>query len=256
MNNYLSGTTVKLPVLFVDNDGNELQVTEATYRIVDQNGIEIKPTTNFVVSDAEVIVEAKYNQVATLNLAEITLENMDAVQIDHLRVLEFDLINDVGNTTPFSVSYLLSPRERLVEGLNSFQSLNFSKLTALSIPHTETFMTATNETVVAAMVEAKTRICSLNFLDYDLQQILPVDYLKLPEKLKAALKKAQVAEANVILGGGDPVEAAINQGLKSQTIGETHESYIGSKQISTTVNKATLRYLGGYISSSKKIARA
>lgn len=256
MNSYLSGTVVKLPISFTDNDGNELQVTAAQYKIIDQNGETIKELDSFDVTEAELTIDAIYNTLQPLNLDSITVDSMHSVQIDHLRILEFQLVLDDGNTIPFDLVYLIKPRERLITGLNSFQTLNQAKLTALSIPLTEMFLEESNDMIVSAMIEAKSRICSLSLTDYNLQEIPPTKFNELPEQLKSALRKAQVAEANVIIGGGDPVEVAMSKGLKSQTIGETHETYIGGKQINSAISNAALRYLGGYVTLNKKLVRA
>lgn len=255
MNYYLAGTAVTLPINFVDADGNPLQVSEGSYRIVDQDGVEIKGTTQFDIAQNKVIIEAEHNTITPIDLANVTVENMDSILIDQMRVLEFDLVDGEGNTFAYNVSYLISPRERLIIGLNSFQNLNQAKLAAMMIPETEAFLAESDVRVVAALIEARLRICTLSFRDVDLQNTVPLEYLKLPEQLKAALRKAQVAEANAILGGGDPIELAMNQGLQSKTIGETHESYFGGKQIKMAVSKAALRYLGSFVSTSKVIAR-
>ncbi|ATI40445.1 MULTISPECIES: hypothetical protein [Acinetobacter calcoaceticus/baumannii complex] len=255
MNYYLAGTSVSLPINFVDDDGNPLEVTQGSYRIVDQNGVEIKPKAEFDVAQTKVTVEAEYNQIPALNPMEIKVEDMDSIEIDHLRILQFDLINRDGNTYAFDVSYLISPRERLIVGLNSFQTLNQAKLTALTMPETEVFLTEGEVRKVAALIEARQRICTLNIPSVNLRATTPSAYQKLSEQFKAALRKAQVAEANAILGGGDPIELALAQGLKSKTIGETHESYIGGRQLRLAVSKATLRYLSGFVSTSKVIAR-
>ncbi|WP_354734423.1 hypothetical protein [Acinetobacter nosocomialis] len=256
MNYYLAGTAVTLPVNFIDADGNPLQVSEGAYRIVDQDGTEIKAATSFDITQSKVIVEAQFNTIQPIDLTKITAENMDAIQIDQMRVLEFDLVDSDGNSFAYNVSYMITPRERLIVGLNSFQNLNQAKLTAMTIPETDAFLAESDVRIVAALTEARLRICTLNIRDFNLQTTTPLEYQKLPEPLKAALRKAQVAEANAILGGGDPIELAMNQGLQSKTIGETHESYFSGKQIKLTVSKAALRYLGSFVSTSKVIARA
>lgn len=123
------------------------------------------------------------------------------------------------------------------------------------MPETEVFLTEGEVRKVAALIEARQRICTLNIPSVNLRATTPSAYPKLSEQFKAALRKAQVAEANAILGGGDPIELALAQGLKSKTIGETHESYIGGRQLRLAVSKATLRYLSGFVSTSKVIAR-
>ncbi|MDR8273745.1 hypothetical protein FPK74_20910, partial [Acinetobacter baumannii] len=95
------------------------------------------------------------------------------IEIDHLRILQFDLINRDGNTYAFDVSYLISPRERLIVGLNSFQTLNQAKLTALTMPETEVFLTEGEVRKVAALIEARQRICTLNIPSVNLRATTP-----------------------------------------------------------------------------------
>lgn len=257
MNSYLSGTTVKLAVSFLDDDGNDISIIEAKYRIIDENGLLIKPYAAFETSEAEVTIAPEFNTLEPIDYDAISADQKDSVLIDRLRVLEFDLTTEDGNVIPYDITYTISPRERLITGINSFQTLNQSKLLALTIPDAETFLNEPTNKVIPALIEAQLRISMLNFTECDLSQLKPKDFeIKLTGKFKTALRKAQIAEANSILGGGDQIENAINQGLKSKTIGETHESYLGGKPLNLMVSKSALKYLSGFIKSNKSITRS
>lgn len=270
MNQYLAGTAVTLKVdEFVDEDGNILALQSAVYRLVDQDGNVLIEDTELDLQLPTLVIAAEYNTLPTIDLDAITSETIDAVTVNQARTVELDLVLEDGNTIGQEISYIIYPRERLITGLNSFQTLAQANLTAGSIYDVEEFTkNATTAQKVAALIEARDRIARLPFVDItlgqsylghgtpvDLNRLTPREFGALTERFKAALKKAQVAEANDILGGGDVIEQMRRQGLASQTIGETHETYRPGMPPTSSVCKAALMYLGEFLSSSKKIAR-
>lgn len=262
MNQYLAGTTVILPIAFEDESGNALQVSEASYRIVDQEYREIVASTQFDPTLTSLSIAAEYNSIELIDPSTITANTMDSLSVDQMRTVEFDITLADGNTIAYSVSYLLYPRERLIVGLNSFQNSQQAKLTAYSIPDVETFVQATDAQRIAALVEAKVRISRLSLTAepngmevIDFGELTPNDYNTLPERLKAALRKAQVAEANVILGGGNIVEQMRQMGLLSQTIGETHETYRQTAMPEMGISKTAYKYLSAFMITGKKLTR-
>lgn len=268
MNQYLAGTKVILPVEFSDDDGNPLILESVNYRVVDQEGQEIVPTTSFDTAATTLQIDSIHNQIAPLDIDSLTIENMAKVTVNAIRTVEFDVTLQDGNTIGHDLSYVLYPRERLISGINSFQTLPQAMLTASGIHDVEAFTDATPAQRVAGLVEARERICQLSFVDItwgqsylqhgqgiDLKRLAPKDFNLLSDRFKSALRKAQIAEANVVLGGGDVIEQMRQQGLSSKTIGETHETYRGTMPLNMLVSKVTMRYLSEFLVSTKKIAR-
>lgn len=268
MNQYLAGTSVNLPIEFNDDDGNPLEVAEVFYRIIDQDGQESVPRTSFDLSQSILSIDSQYNKITPLDIDSLTVEKLGAETINEVRTVEFDIVLKNGNTIGHDVSYILYPRERLIVGLNSFQTQSQAMLTASATHDVDAFITSTPAQRVAGLVEARNRICQLSFVDatwgqsylsngqhVELHRITPRQFDALTERFKAALRKAQVAEANVVLGGGDVIEQMRQQGLTSQTIGETHETYRNVTPLNMLVSKVTLRYLSEFLASNKKLTR-
>lgn len=270
MNTYLAGTPVQLAVNFTDTDGNALSVAAANYRIVDDNSTEIQASTSFDPTLNTLTIASELNQIAAIDLNALTSEQIDEVRLCEARIVEFELTLDDGNIYPYDIAYVVVPRERLIAGLNSFQSLRQAYLSAMSVPGTTVWNTASEDDRVAAMIEARLRICSFKFRDVtlgqsylnesqvigDLSRLPPKDFNSLTARFRKALCFAQIAEAEEILGGGDQSSLFRRNGLISQTIGETQEIYRSSKPTDMQVSKAALRYLSSYISLSQQIGRA
>lgn len=259
-----------MAVKFTDADGNDLHLVSATYRVVDDNSNELRPTTSFDISETTLIIPPELNQIASIEIDKLTSEQMDEVRLNEVRVIEFELTLDDGNIYPYDIAYALVPRERLVVGLNSFQTLRQAYLSAMSVPNTTVWNTATEDDRIAAMIEARLRICSLRFRDVtvgqsylgesksigDLGRLPPREFSALTARFRKALCLAQIAEAEEILGGGDQSSLNRRNGLVSQTIGETQEIYRSAKPVDMQVSKTALRYLSPFISLSQQIGRA
>lgn len=270
MKTYLAGTPVQLAVSFTDTDGNALSVSSAHYRILDDRSNEIQASTPFDITQETLTIASELNQIASLDVDSLTSEQIDEVRLNEARVVEFELTLDDGNIYPYDMAYVIVPRERLIAGLNSFQTLRQAYLTAMSVPGTTVWNTSSEDARVAAMIEARLRICSFQFRDVtlgqsylnedqlvnDLSRLPPRDFKALTARFRKALCMAQIAEAEAILGGGDQGDLMRRNGLISQTIGETQDIYRSSKPIDMQVSKAALRYLGPYISLSQRIGRA
>ena len=269
MKQYLAGTAVKLPIEFLDDDGNEIEAVSATYRVVDESGSEIVPSTAMDLSgELTLTIPAEFNTLPEINLDSLTSYSKNKVSIEGARTVEFSIEATDGNTIPQDLTYVLFPRQRLLVGLNSFQNLAQASIIASTMHDSEAFSEASSAQRAAAMITARERIAKLSFVEIssgqsymtegrsiDLDDMAPSAFPLLSERFKLALKKAQVAEANAILGGGDVIEQMRQAGLTSQTIGETHETYRAGAPPATFVSKAALMYLSEFINSSKKITR-
>lgn len=272
MNQYLAETVVNLPIAFLDDDGNELSVSKAVYRITDQDGREILPYTNFDIANNKLTIEAAHNAIVALDIDSITAANKYTTLINQLRVVEFNITLSDGNTISHDVPYIIYPRERLIAGLNSFQSISQAMIVSNSLHDVAAFLSSSTAKRIAALTEAYMRISRFEFVDSEfglsnktaawfdassinLDRLSPNDFKKLSDRFRAALNKAQVIEANVIAGGGDVIERMRQSGLTSQTIGETHESYRSSAPANTILSKETLNCLSEFLVKSKRITR-
>lgn len=269
MKTYLAGTDVHLEALFVDRDGNSLPIVgDIQYRILARDGAELLPWVNVQINAIEphkvnVTVPASINQLSAQDE-----ESIIAFGVRELRAAEVMATLVDGNRVAMVVSYAIEPTEVLVFGINSFCSLRQAQLVALDIPNMSGWNDAAQSDQIAAMIEAKERISRLQFSvtnrgqEYlaestsipDIALLTPIQLGALPLRLLAALSKAQVAEANSILGI-DPIDEKRRSGLVSEKIGESSESYRQSKAIELPVSKEAMRYLSAFIVFSKVITR-
>lgn len=277
---FLTSTEVTLSIDLVDDAGNALNVDAVQYRVVNQDGTIVVPLTSlttFAAGDlqATVIVSASVNTMASGNTREI-------------RSVELVCQTESG-TLGFAKTYGLETLAPLVTGANSFQSFPMAELTAMDMPNLSGWEGASEQQKVTAMIDAREHICQLNFnllnsnanfgqdqLAYvpegeyqssyvahnslfifngDLGILNETQFAALPEKFKKALRQAQVAEANAILGG-ESNEARRQSGIIEDEIGESRQRYRDSKPLHLPVCRRALGYLSGYVTFSKRIGRA
>lgn len=274
MDAYLHGTDVNLVVPLQDKSGNQLNVTAIDYRITDQSGVELVARAALVgfvagAASATIAVPAASNVLA-------------AGQSRALRAV--DLYCTIGgNVVMLSAAYAIEQPDPLVVGINSFQSYPAAQFVALDIPNLAGWDNASEAERIAALIDARDHICQLSFqslnrrlgqdsLQYlpegvrdvgsslfgfngDLKLLSPAQFANLPPEFRAALNKAQVAEANVILGG-DPVEAKRQDGLLLDSVGESRQMFRPGKPLQLPVSRRALAYLSQFVTFSKQIGRA
>lgn len=291
MDIYFAGTPVTLSVPLQDDSGNALNIASVDYRVVAQDGSEKVARANlagFVSGSAEAIISvpASANQIAAIP-SNIPYGQIDQFNTREARTVELFVTDALGNTMIIARSYALEPSDVLIVGLNSFQTLSQADLMALEIPNTLGWSEASVKDKIAALIEARVRICQLRFtligsnvnfgqdnLNYvpegawptpyagagmfmfngNLALMTPANFVRLPPRFKTALSKAQVAEADAILGG-DPVDKRRQEGLILESIGEVKQMFRSGKPLDLPVSKRALRYLSPFVSFSKRIGR-
>lgn len=292
MDLFLAGTNVTLMVPLQDRSGNQLTVTAVDYRVIDQNGTELQARTaltGFVsgAASATVQVPALLNNIAGIP-ATISNNQIDQFTVREVRTVElFCTIS--GNIVMLTKSYGLEPADPLVVGINSFQTFAQAELTALDIPNLNAWAAADDASKIAAMVDARQHINQLNFwllnsninwgqdsLNYvpegayqspyagsgnqlfifngNLALLTPTQFSFLPIRFKAALRQAQVTEADEIMGG-DPVDVRRREGLLLESIGEVKQMFRPGKPIDLPVSRRALKYLSQFVTFSKRIGR-
>lgn len=289
MDIFLAGTPVALTVALQDRNGNALDVASIEYRVVKQDGAEVVARTPLASfgggSEAVIEVSAGINAVAEINPATITAGQIDAFFVRESRTVELFCTDATGNTVLLTKTYALEPAETLIAGLNSFQSFSQAELVAMDIPQLTGWNTSNEKDRIAALIEARLQICQLRFniinsnvnwgqdnLNYvpegayptpyagmfmfngNLALITPSNFVKLPPRFKLALCRAQVAQADAVLGG-DPVDVRRKEGLILESIGEVKQMFRGGKPLDLPVSKRALKYLSPFVSFSQRIGR-
>lgn len=265
MNVYAAGTEVDLTIPLVDSTGTALTVTAVDYRLIDETGAELiarTALTGFVSGDLEALVT-------------ITAGN-NAVTVGALRaareVTLFCTLEEGGEVVLRSI-YALEELDQLVIGANSFQTYLEAMLVARDIGKVDGWDAATEDQREAALRVAYDRLCQMAYhnLDgattpvnapaggsdwlYRLSDLDAAELAALPASFMAAIKKAQVAEADDILDA-DPITQARNKGLMLETIGEVKQMYRGTKPLLLPVSRRAAEYVGRYVSFAAIIGRA
>ncbi len=242
-------------------------------------------------SQATVLVPAIANVITDPPIASaITAAQIDQFNTREIRTIVLECILTSGNSVVIKASYGLEHPDPLIVGLNSFQTLPNGELIAMDIVGLNHWLGAAERDKIAAMITARYRICQLNFwllnsntnwgqdnMNYvpegayqtpyasagqnnmfifngNLGLLTPTQYDNLPVRFRTALKYAQVAEADFLLGGDQHIQRR-QDGLVLESIGETRQVYRNTKPIDLPVSKITLRYLSAFVTFAKRIGR-
>lgn len=279
MDVFVAGTDVTLTVPLVDKSGNAMTVDAISYRITDQDGTELvalQPLASFVAgqASASILVSAADNTLAAgVSRAMRNIELTCTI---------------AGNNVMVHAAYVIEVADPLVVGVNSFMTYAQAEFVALDIPNLSGWEAASEQQRIAALIDARSHIVqlsfsplnsnvnwgqdSLNFIPegtYDtnyignssmflfngnLDLLRPDQFAALPTRFVTALRKAQLAEADAILGG-DSVEKKRQDGLIQDNIGESRQMYRQGKPLQLPVCRRALGYLSYFVTFSRKIGR-
>lgn len=277
---YLAGNDVTNAIELADSFGNQLTVDALEYEVVNQTGaavVERQPVTGFTPGDAlvTIVVPASANLLSGLETRETRRINL--------------YCSVAGNTVQIRKLYAVEASDVLEVGVNSFQTYDEAELIALEIPNLNGWDAASYKEKLAAMMEARLRICKMNFsllnsnswgldsLNYipegtfispyagvfnfngDLTFIPPESFKNLPPRFLKALKLAQLAEANQITGlanGSIIDKRAQYPGLVEDTVGESKQVFSGGKPLNIGISREAARYLASFINYNLRTGRS
>jgi hypothetical protein len=286
---YLAGTAVTLSIPLADRNGNALTATSVDYRVVKGDGTEVIAKTavpGFVsgASAVSITVSSVNNAVAAIDPNTVTFAQIDTFTVRESRQVEvFATVG--GNVIVLTKSYALEPAESLIPGVNSFLTYAQADLLSMDIPNTAGWDAAFEKDRIAALVESRWRIVQLRFallnsnmnfgqdnlgfvpegsfptpytgmfmFNGNLSVLTPKQFNALPPRFLAAVRKAQVAQANALLTT-DPIAERRADGLVLESIGEVRQMYRQGKPLDLPVCKGALRYLSPFVTFSKKLGR-
>lgn len=280
MDVFLAGTDVTLSVPLVDKSGNPINVSTVSYRVTDQDDIEVVANTSLSSfsegsETADILVPALKNALAT-------------GASRGLRSVELTCLVGV-NTVVILTAYGIELSDPLQVGVDSFQTYSQAEFAALSMPNTPGWDAASKEERIAALIDARLHICQLSFsqlnsninwgqdslnfvpegsystnyisangmfmFNGNLMLLTTEQFAKLPVRFLSALRSAQIAEADNILGG-DPMEKQRRAGLTMEAVGESKQSFRTGKPLELPVSRRALAYLSFFVTFSKKIGRS
>jgi hypothetical protein len=280
MNVFSAGTAVTLSVPLQDASGNLISVSAVSYRVTDQAGTELAALTS---------LDSFAPGSETADVTVLAEDNaLGAGVARALRNVELTCTLDDGNTIVLRAAYVIQGADPLVIGVNSFSTFAQAEFAAMAIPGLDAWKAASDDDKMAALMDARDHIVqlsftplnsnvnwgqdSLNFIpegtystDYvgnsnmflfngNLDLLRPEQFASLSTRFVAALVKAQVVEADYILGGGD-IEKKRQDGLVVDNIGESRQQYRKGKPLALPVCRRALAYLSYFVTFAKRLGR-
>lgn len=267
MNSYPESSPYNLEIRHQDPTGFPLTPAQITVALYDQDDNLIVNFGNIpFVADAGLtnfVIPGSYNQLSGL--------------VDELRVIQIALKADSGAIYRNRVVYLITAERKLVIMENSFMSLEAADLLTRQMVNVGALTAAVDDVRIAALVEAFNRITQIRLGYSDNTQfvsrfdaICPVRgevildasvwkdmtkeaFLALPSNFIAALRKAQILEANEIMSGDD-ISRRQRAGIISETIGES-SIMLRNGVLDHGVSTVALRALSGFIRYNFRVAR-
>tara|TARA_B100002049_G_scaffold236151_2_gene222156 strand:- start:1265 stop:2038 length:774 start_codon:yes stop_codon:yes gene_type:complete len=236
--------------------------SDARYRVVNDDRIEVVAWTSIEAVSGEftIVVPALCNQIPENRQRGVFLVDLVEVGPGGERVgtqYRYVVVGDLAFEIP----------------AQSFQTYERALATGMGMANLSGWDKASDDKRINAMVEAALRINRISFsltdmtefpdfpgLDEDVFEgqvsaLSRAEFNALPAPFINALRLAQLAEANAILGG-EPIEDRRQAGMISQTVGETSSFFRQGAPARTPVCRRAMEYLARFIDSSPKIARA
>jgi hypothetical protein len=273
MNVYASGNAIRIEVSLVDPaSGAALSVQEVEHQLTTETGevliarsalagfVAGEPLAVVDITDVQATVPVGAQRAARELTLWCTLPDGDMVILRQIFILEKGELS-------------------LEVAVNSYQTYASAMLRAMEIGNVVAWDAATEAERLSALTDAWNHIGRLNFTTLyagtpatmmpvgevyapygDVYAMTLINELtaeqlaELPPAFLAALHRAQVAEADAILGA-DPVGDARRSGMILETIGEVKQMYRGGKPLDLPVCRRALDYLSRYISWTIRIGR-
>jgi hypothetical protein len=254
MNIYEPDLDVKVTLPFVDGSENMLTPTALDYKVTDESGADVVALTNipvFTATDGQIVLTV---DSASNTLASGIVRGFRSVELRITVGADLYWVRE---------GYILEKYSPLELFVNSFQTYEESLLNARGVASLEGWEAATKEHRVSAMIEAfdymqafSYRINYTDDTDEELKvnQIDSTVWAAMDPFQQENFKKAQIVEANYLLGG-NPIEKDIEDGLQSSTIGEVSQFYRPRPSLTLPLCRDALKYVGRYINWSMNITR-
>lgn len=249
MNVYGDQSIVSATFTYTPASGSGVTLSSATYRLLDEAGTELIAATALTPANNAVTV-----QIAAINN---TLPQ-DAVRAG--RAIEVTMTLSNGEKQYETFHYAVTREETLTIPDVSFQTYTEALMTAIDMPAMPGWDASTKDARRNALAEAAERLGRLRFV-VEGTEIIAIrdmtlsDFNLLSASFIAALRKAQVMEANIILGG-DPIEEHRRDGIMSKTVGESSQMFRPGTPLILAASARSMRYLTGYVRVGMSIGRA
>ncbi|MGZ8497410.1 MAG: hypothetical protein ACXWXL_03305 [Candidatus Binatia bacterium] len=246
-----SGSDLTVAIDLVDGQGSIISADSVSYALYDGDNVSLfTGTPSFVAGDLSVsiTIEGSLNELALNASAPVS------------RLLMATALTASGEKFIYRIPYIVYPKQKLGFMSRSYQTYQNAELVAYELPNLEAWPAADERQKIGALIEAFDRIGRLTFIVdgliiSELNASTPEVVATLSADFRAKLRKAQVIEADIILGG-DTVAEKRENGLMSETVGESSNMWRPGKPLSLAVSKRALNALTGYIRYGVGIGRA
>jgi hypothetical protein len=262
MQSFLTAQAVSFTIELRDESGLAIDAASIQYRLIDDAEADVIPKTaiaSFTPGDPAVTIEttAEHNTLAPGSPRGI-------------RVIELYVTRVDGVSIKLSREYLIEAEEILTEGLNSFQNYPTALLGSVDIPNLDAWVAATKADRIVAMTTAWRAVGQLRFryvfdgyqniIDNtmavsDITLASLAEYRAFPVQFKQALRRAQIIEANYLLGG-DELDAIRESGVTSMVVGESTNFYRATKPLTRPICKAAMKELSKWVVNRQRVTRA
>jgi hypothetical protein len=268
MESFLAGTNVTVSIPLNDLAGNALVPTSLTYTVTDEAGVEVIASTILAFTSGDSTAEITVPEASNALPTNVTVAG---------RVVNL-VVDTATGTYPLEAGYIIRAASLLLPLKNSFQNWNQAQVTLVQMQNLNFFASASREAAEGAMIEAFTRLRAFTFViteEFDAMEQISwpgetetwritfddwtemtnAEFATYPATFRNAIFRAQIAEANDILGGTTPDDRR-RLGIQSETIGESSMFFRPSKPIELGCSVTAHRYLKRYIVRSVKLGRA
>lgn len=193
--------------------------------------------------------------------------NMLGARLRDVRVVRVRVERDEESQL-FDVEYIVEAEEVLVEGVNSFQGYAAALLVSLDIPGINAWGDADKSQRIAALIEARRTLARYRFSRIHTDQSIDTqlsgvgnlltlsqsEWCALPTGLKEALCRAQVIQANYLLGNRE-YETLRDNGVLSEKIGDSSVTFSETRPSSKGVDRRAVAEISRYIAGSLVVER-
>ena len=242
---FLAGAPVVAEIPLINSYGEPIEAISAEYRVSSHLAAltERQVVVGFNEGDTEVTIEVD----AVLNQIETGVPR-------ELRVIELFLTTETG-TIKLDHEYMVEAEQVLFVAVNSFASYASALMSAFDMVGVSAFLEASKQQKTSALIHARNNICKMAFRNVaDLSKVSLSEWLNLSEDFRDCLVRAQVIEANALLGGHE-VEDIRKSGLMSMTVGEAKQFFRPGRPLERAVSRATMRELSPWLDRATRIGR-
>lgn len=266
MNIHTTESEVNVSFTLVGVDGSALKPLSVSYRVTDQDDREVVPL-------AEIYSSLSPEDPAPLQAVGVLVHPTQNVVADgrarEMRQIELQ-VTVASGVIRLHDSYILEIRETLKVNGNSFQNYANSVLVGMDIPNVSAWSSADKRNRTAALIQAHKHVTKLRFrychdsqsylrdwvIIRSIDELTDAEWALLPEGFRNSLCRAQVIEADAILGGDEVTEMRL-AGLTSKTTGQSSASFrAGTKPVERAVSLRAFKELSKYIDNTMRIGRA